>query len=102
MSQPKATTNVRGHYTACLFLMLLLAAISSAAQAETPAEKAERMKWWTDARFGMCLHWGPVSLKGTEIDWSRGTEVPSNVVFSSVLPKRSDRGHFTTFQRSPL
>ena len=44
--------------------------------AETPAQKAERMKWWVDARFGMFIHWGPVSLKGTEIGWSRGHEVP--------------------------
>ena len=34
------------------------------------------MKWWVDARFGMFIHWGPVSLKGTEIGWSRGREVP--------------------------
>ena len=25
---------------------------------ETEAEKAERLKWWTDARFGMFIHWG--------------------------------------------
>ncbi len=25
---------------------------------ETDAEKAERMQWWTDARFGMFIHWG--------------------------------------------
>ena len=29
------------------------------------------MKWWQEARFGMFIHWGPVSLKGTEIGWSR-------------------------------
>ncbi len=43
---------------------------------ETPEQKAQRMKWWTDARFGMFIHWGPVSLKGTEIGWSRGNPVP--------------------------
>jgi alpha-L-fucosidase len=43
---------------------------------ETPEQKARRMKWWTDARFGMFIHWGPVSLKGTEIGWSRGNPVP--------------------------
>ncbi|AQT67588.1 Alpha-L-fucosidase [Anaerohalosphaera lusitana] len=43
---------------------------------ETPAEKAARLDWWTDARFGMFIHWGPVSLKGTEIGWSRGTQIP--------------------------
>jgi len=27
-------------------------------------------------RFGMFIHWGPVTLRGTEIGWSRGREVP--------------------------
>jgi alpha-L-fucosidase len=36
----------------------------------------ERLAWWRDARFGMFIHWGPVALKGTEIGWSRGVEVP--------------------------
>ena len=34
------------------------------------------LQWWREARFGMFIHWGPVSLKGTEIGWSRGTDVP--------------------------
>ena len=29
-----------------------------------------------DKRFGMFIHWGPVSLRGTEIGWSRGDQVP--------------------------
>ena len=37
-----------------------------------PAPYPERMAWWGDARFGLFIHWGPVSLKGTEIGWSRG------------------------------
>lgn len=28
-----------------------------------------------DMKFGMFVHWGPVSLRGTEIGWSRGREV---------------------------
>lgn len=31
-----------------------------------------RLTWWQDARFGMFIHWGPVSLIGKEISWSRG------------------------------
>ena len=31
---------------------------------------------WQAMRFGMFIHWGPVSLKGTEIGWSRGDAVP--------------------------
>jgi alpha-L-fucosidase len=38
---------------------------------ETPAQRDARMKWWREARFGMFIHWGPVSLKETEISWSR-------------------------------
>ncbi len=41
-----------------------------------PAGHAEKLEWWKDARFGMFIHWGPVSLKGTEIGWSRGREIP--------------------------
>ena len=35
-----------------------------------------RLTWWQEARYGMFIHWGPVSIKGTEIGWSRGREVP--------------------------
>ncbi len=30
-----------------------------------------------DQRFGLFIHWGPVSLRGTEIGWSRDVEVPA-------------------------
>lgn len=33
-----------------------------------------RYQWWREARFGMFVHWGPISIKGTEIGWSRGGE----------------------------
>ena len=41
----------------------------------TPVQPAA-VKKWQDARFGMFIHWGPVSLKGTEIGWSRGAQIP--------------------------
>ncbi|MGC8744441.1 MAG: alpha-L-fucosidase [Verrucomicrobiia bacterium] len=43
---------------------------------ETPSQYEERLRWWREARFGMFIHWGPVSIKGTEIGWSRGAQVP--------------------------
>ncbi|MCD6393377.1 MAG: alpha-L-fucosidase [Planctomycetes bacterium] len=43
---------------------------------ETDAQFDARLAWWRQARFGMFIHWGPVSLKGTEIGWSRGTKIP--------------------------
>lgn len=37
---------------------------------------SKSLEMWRSLRFGMFIHWGPVSLKGTEIGWSRGREVP--------------------------
>jgi len=31
---------------------------------------------WRAKRYGMFIHWGPVSLTGKEIGWSRGAETP--------------------------
>jgi alpha-L-fucosidase len=36
--------------------------------------KAEDIARWRQLKFGMFIHWGPVSLQGTEIGWSRGGE----------------------------
>jgi alpha-L-fucosidase len=43
---------------------------------ESKDQRNARMQWWREARFGMFIHWGPVSLKGTEIGWSRGRQIP--------------------------
>ncbi len=34
------------------------------------------MREFMSKRFGMFIHFGPVTLRGTEIGWSRGREVP--------------------------
>jgi alpha-L-fucosidase len=39
----------------------------------------QRLQWWRQARFGMFIHWDPISLLGQEISWSRGNSVPTNV-----------------------
>lgn len=36
----------------------------------------EALQAFQELRFGMFIHWGPVSLRGTEIGWSRGVQVP--------------------------
>ncbi|QRR00689.1 alpha-L-fucosidase [Dyadobacter sandarakinus] len=40
-------------------------------QSAQPMSLAERLKWWQDAKMGLFIHWGPVSLIGQEISWSR-------------------------------
>ena len=47
-----------------------------ASSADAPPTDRESLETWREMRFGMFIHWGPVSLKGTEIGWSRGREVP--------------------------
>jgi alpha-L-fucosidase len=41
---------------------------------ETPAEKAARMQWWREARFGMFIHWGLYAVPAGTYE---GKEVPS-------------------------
>jgi alpha-L-fucosidase len=38
--------------------------------------KPEAVEAWKDMRFGMFICWGPVSLTGQEIGWSRGNQTP--------------------------
>ena len=68
-------------------LVLLLAVFSLTltlnAQAAQPTASGlgprpypERLRWWAEGRFGLFIHWGPVSLKETEISWSRANSNP--------------------------
>jgi alpha-L-fucosidase len=58
-----------------LLLTALLGAATLHAQNITPVQ-AEAIAKWREARFGMFIHWGPVSLTGREIGWSRGSQTP--------------------------
>jgi alpha-L-fucosidase len=52
-----------------------LAAAEAADSAKTSLKaKPEDVARWRQLKFGLCIHWGPVSLQGTEIGWSRGGE----------------------------
>ena len=62
-------------------VLVLLVLFSPLAAAEGDRKKPARtpakpglIEKWRDMRFGMFVHWGPVSLKGTEIGWSRAGE----------------------------
>ena len=61
---------------ACLVSVLAMrAGAEDAARAGSFLQAgSENLEWWREARFGLFVHWGPVSLKGTEIGWSRGGE----------------------------
>lgn len=67
--------------------MLLLTGIPAmkAQQAGAAKTSAAVMKQFMDLRFGMFIHWGPVALRGTEIGWSRGNQVPAGEYDSLYL-----------------
>jgi alpha-L-fucosidase len=44
---------------------------------ETEAQKTQRMKWWTDARFGMFIHWGLYALPARH-EWVKNYERLTN------------------------
>ena len=59
---------------AVLFLSLALTHPESASAAgpDWPEADPGAIAHWQSLRFGMFIHWGPVSLTGKEIGWSRG------------------------------
>jgi alpha-L-fucosidase len=64
-----------------LLLTAILLVVTQMAQAqlpkETEAQKAQRMKWWTDARFGMFIHWGLYALPARH-EWVKNVERMTN------------------------
>ncbi|MCD6347139.1 MAG: alpha-L-fucosidase [Bacteroidales bacterium] len=84
-------------YSASLLLLLFLLPFCStppdaplppggAGEANTELRtNAAALEKWQDMRFGMFVHWGPVSQKGTEIGWSRGREIPFSTYDSLYL-----------------
>ncbi|MCC6230584.1 MAG: alpha-L-fucosidase [Phycisphaerales bacterium] len=70
---------------------------------DTPARDADRLAWWRDARFGMFIHWGPVSLRGTEIGWSRGKDVPTaeyDALYKQFSPEKFDADQWVSLAKS--
>jgi alpha-L-fucosidase len=81
-----------------------------------PSERTSeaRLQWWRDARFGLFVHWGPVSLQGTEIGWSRagerrgykwgpGKEVPVEVydnLYKTFNPTRFDADQWVAMAKA--
>ncbi len=80
MSNQKWSIRSFGIY---LGLVLCLLTACSTKQVEAGSSETSKdylrageqdMQAWREMKFGLFIHWGPVSLKGTEIGWSRGGE----------------------------
>jgi alpha-L-fucosidase len=51
---------------------------------ETPDEKTSRMAWWTDARFGMFIHWGIYSMAARH-EWVKHNEHMTNEQYQNYF-----------------
>jgi alpha-L-fucosidase len=60
------------------------AAAGLAAGKETEDERAARMKWWTEARFGMFIHWGLYALPARH-EWVRSREKLSDDAYRAYF-----------------
>ncbi|MGM9475014.1 alpha-L-fucosidase [Pedobacter sp. GSP4] len=58
-----------------ILLMLTVLVSVLPGMAQNKKVLAPNMAAFMDQRFGMFIHWGPVSLRGTEIGWSRDKQV---------------------------
>jgi alpha-L-fucosidase len=67
---------IRNKFALLLLGWLAAASVVTAAQETSLNASPGQMQWWQDARFGMFVCWGPVSLTGREIGWSRGKARP--------------------------
>jgi alpha-L-fucosidase len=90
---------------AVALLPLLFAAGRLSAEDEKPWMKPDpaAMKRWQDMRFGMFIHWGPVSLTHREIGWSRGAETPIEVydnLYKKFNPTKFDADQWVSLAKA--
>jgi alpha-L-fucosidase len=58
-----------------LIAVILISFFTLNISAQQTNPDSELIKNFQDMKFGMFIHWGPVTLRGTEIGWSRGHQV---------------------------
>jgi alpha-L-fucosidase len=77
---------------ACCMLLFLASTFTNTTSAqtkpslsnETPAQKVKRMQWWTDARFGMFIHWGLYALPARH-EWVKNQERITNETYQKYF-----------------
>ena len=68
---------IKGIARFLLMLIALQSPVYAQLKAETPEQKNNRMAWWTDARFGMFIHWGLYALPARH-EWVKNVERMTN------------------------
>ena len=73
-------------------LLVLLTSVCATAEKDCLKADLSPIADWRSLRFGMFIHWGPVSLTGQEIGWSRGKQ--TSIEEYDQLYKRFDPVQF--------
>ncbi len=53
---------------------------------ESPEQRADRMQWFSDGRFGMFVHWGPYAMLGGEYNGKKDPFIAEWIQHSSRIP----------------
>jgi alpha-L-fucosidase len=67
---------IRAFWIFVLALATLLPSTYALQAAETPAEHDQRMAWWREARFGLFIHWGIMSIPGADFNAMEKQKIP--------------------------
>ena len=59
------------------FTLAVILILASCGKSTYRNPYAEEMQWWSEARYGMFIHWGISSLEGFEISWPRNDFGPA-------------------------
>jgi alpha-L-fucosidase len=70
--------------TTLIFLLVLFIPAFLAARQDPEKKNDDRLKWWTDARFGMFIHWGIYAVPAGE--WSGKTNYGEWIRTSAKIP----------------
>ena len=70
--------------TLSFFKVTLTAQTKPSITNETPEQKIKRMQWWTDARFGMFIHWGLYALPARH-EWVKNQERITNETYQKYF-----------------
>ena len=80
----------------CILGVIIFGGVIQVVQAASRLDPAA-LKQWQDRRFGLFIHWGPVSLTGKEIGWARGQEIPIveyDSLYTKFNPAQFDADHW--------
>jgi len=71
---------------AAFFVLAAVLPVSAQLPRETEAQKGARMKWWTEARFGMFIHWGLYALPARH-EWVKNRERLTNEQYQKYFER---------------